>query len=120
MLRAACAVHSVIGSSGEVPQTVNTSNFTDATTGVTATGSLIVPANGAALIGTALAVVASSTPTVAPTNYTTDLIGTALGISAYSTGEDSTYGLRSYTSVWSGNTPQSAAGVYAAWMAPIS
>ncbi|MBR0693672.1 right-handed parallel beta-helix repeat-containing protein [Bradyrhizobium lablabi] len=114
-VRVAMTLHSVVNADQVFPQNCNVANFTDATTGVTATGLLTCPGNGVALIGASLASVASGTPTCTPTNYTNDLAGTAFGISAYSTGTSSASGQKVYSSVWSGNTPQSASGSYAAW-----
>jgi lysophospholipase L1-like esterase len=77
--RAGCViVYTVVGSNGAAPTGTATANNVGTTTAVSA--SITVPANGKALISGDINQT-GSTPSVTPTNYTTDLASTVVGTS---------------------------------------
>lgn len=124
MLRAACVVHSILGSNGVAPSGSATANFSGTSASNIATGTITVPSGGGSIIAGAVTTVTGGVPTITPTNYTTDLGATAWGISYYSAGKDiGNYGSRTYTMTWGGTTATITTGVFSAWaplVAPVS
>lgn len=111
--RAGAVVYTVIGSNGSAPSGAATANNTGTTTAVSA--SITVPANGNALIGGGINQ-SGSTPSVTPTNYTTDLASTVVGTSIWQTGgHDNTAGARTYTITWSVGVSATTTIVASAW-----
>jgi hypothetical protein len=111
--RAGVVVGTVLNSNGVAPSGGALATGTGTTSAVSA--SITVPANGKALISGEINQ-NGSTPSVTPTNYTTDIastfIGTALWMSA---GHDINAGARTYTITWSVATSPLTTIVASAW-----
>lgn len=111
--RAGAIVYTVLGSNGSAPTGTATANNVGTTASVSA--SITVPANGKALISGEINQ-GGSTPSVTPTNYTTDLASTLIGSTNWHTGgHDNTTGARTYTITWSVASGPSTTIIASAW-----
>lgn len=115
MVRAGCAVFSVLGSNGTAP---SGGAIASDSTNNASTGTITVPSGGGAIIA-GCANTNVGTSNVTPTNWTADtattpaiLIGSTL---QYIVGHDTNTGSRAYTITWSSITSPQSAGAFAAW-----
>lgn len=111
--RAGVTVYKVLNSNGSAPTGSATAHAVATTAAVSAT--ITVPTNGFALVG-GMINQGSSTPSVTPTNYTTDLASTLIGSTNWHTGgHDNNTGSRSYTITWSVASGPSTTIVASGW-----